>query len=238
MSLMSLRNDGSVAIISMDNGKNAHNIHFAKELLSLLKQVEEIKTNKALILTSSDEKSWSQGIDVPWLMSNIQNGNHQIVKDFLHMMDECFTRMMQYPMPVIAAINGHTFGNGSVLACACDFRLMRGDRGYFCFPEVDMSIPFVPGLIDVILKAMPVYRFNEMMLSGRRLSGVELAKDHVVEKTFDSAESLLEGALAYAKTFTKGRGIFAEHKRRLHKPAIDALAEKNPPVIESMKLLL
>jgi enoyl-CoA hydratase/carnithine racemase len=238
MSLMSLRNEGNVAIISMDSGKNAHNIHFAQELLNLLKQVEEVKTNKALILTSSDEKSWSQGIDVPWLMSNIQNGNHQVIKDFLHMMDECFTLMMQYPMPVIAAINGHTFGNGSVLACACDFRFMRSDRGYFCFPEVDMSIPFVPGLIDVILKAMPSYRFNEMVLSGRRLSGAELEQDHVIEKSFDSAESLFEGALAYAKTFTKGRAIFSEHKRRLHKPVIDALAEKNPPVIESMKLLL
>jgi enoyl-CoA hydratase/carnithine racemase len=238
MSLMSLRNEGNVAIISMDSGKNVHNIHFAQELLNLLKQVEEVKTNKALILTSSDEKSWSQGIDVPWLMTNIQNGNQQVIKDFLHMMDECFIRMMQYPMPVIAAINGHTFGNGSVLACACDFRFMRSDRGYFCFPEVDMSIPFVPGFIDVILKAMPIYRFNEMILSGRRLSGAELEKDHVIEQTFGSAESLLEGALAYAKTFTKGRAIFAEHKRRLHKPAIDALAEKNPPVIESMKLLL
>jgi enoyl-CoA hydratase/carnithine racemase len=57
MSLMSLRNEGNVAIISMDSGKNAHNIHFAQELLNLLKQVEEVKTNKALILTSSDEKA-------------------------------------------------------------------------------------------------------------------------------------------------------------------------------------
>lgn len=238
MSLMSLRNEGKVAVISMDNGKNGNNLEFAKQLMSLLKQVEEEKSNKALIITSSDEKNFSQGIDVPWMMGSIQSGKHDDVKEFLHTMDACYTLMMQYPMPIIAAINGHAFGNGCVIACACDFRFMRSDRGFFCFPEVDMSIPFIPGLIDVILKAVPGYRFNEMILTGRRLSAEELKDDKVIDQTFEGADALFEGALAYAKTFTKGRAIFAEHKRRLHKPVIEALAEKNPPVIDAMKVLL
>ena len=238
MASISLRNEGKVAIISMDNGKNVHNLKFAQQLLSLLKQVEEESSNKALILTSSDEKNWSQGIDVPWMMGSIQSGKHDDVKEFLHTMDACYTLMMQYPMPVIAAINGHVFGNGSVLACACDFRFMRSDRGFFCFPEVDMSIPFIPGMIDVILKSIPMYRFNEMMLSGRRLSGDELKEDKVVEQTFEGADALFEGTLAYAKTFSKSRAIFSEHKRRLHKSAIDGMAEKNPPVIDSLSILL
>lgn len=235
---MSLRNEGKVAIISMDNGKNAHNLEFAQQLLSLLKQVEEEKSNKALILTSSDEKNWSQGIDVPWMMGSIQANKHDDVKEFLHTMDACYTLMLQYSMPIIGAINGHTFGNGSVLACACDFRFMRSDRGFFCFPEVDMSIPFLPGMIEVILKAIPMYRFNEMMLSGRRLSAEELKEDKVVDQTFEGADALFQGALAYAKTFSKGRGIFAENKRRLFKSAIDGMAEKNPPMIDAMKVLL
>jgi enoyl-CoA hydratase/carnithine racemase len=238
MSLMSLRNEAKVAIISMDNGKNANNLEFAQQLLGLLKQVEEEKSNKALIITSSDEKNFSQGIDVPWMMGSIQSGKHDDVKEFLHTMDACYTAMMQYPMPIIAAINGHTFGNGCVIACACDFRFMRSDRGFFCFPEVDMSVPFLPGLIDVILKAMPMYRFNEMILSGRRLSAEELKEDKVIDQTFEGADALFDGALAYAKTFTKGRAIFSEHKRRLHKAAVDALAAKNPPLIDTMKVLL
>ncbi len=79
MSLMSLRNDGKVAIISMDNGKNANNLEFAQQLLAMLKQVEEEKSNKALILASSDEKRWNQGIDVPWMMGSIQNGKNDKV---------------------------------------------------------------------------------------------------------------------------------------------------------------
>jgi enoyl-CoA hydratase/carnithine racemase len=235
---MSLRNEGKVAIISMDNGKNANNLEFAQQLLGLLKQVEEEKTNKALILTSSDEKNWSQGIDVMWLMSSIQGGKKDDVKAFLSTMDEVYTYMMQYPMPIIAAMNGHTFGNGIVIAAACDFRFMRSDKGYICFPEVDMNIPFVPGLIDVILKAIPKYKFNDMILTGRKLGAVEMAEANFIDRTFDTVDRLNAGALEFAKTFSKSRAIFAEHKRRLHKPVLDALAEKNPPVIEAMKILL
>jgi len=238
MPLLSLRNEGKVAIISMDNGKNANNLEFAQELLSLLKKVEAKKTNKALILTSSDEKNWSQGIDVMWLMSSVQGGKRDDVKAFLSTMDEIYTLMMQYPMPIIAAMNGHTFGNGIVIAAACDFRFMRSDRGFVCFPEVDMNIPFVPGLIDVILKAIPKHKFNEMILTGRKMSAEEMADANFIDKTFDSVEALNEGALDFAKTFNKSRAIFAEHKRRLHKPVLDALAEKNPPIIAELKILL
>ena len=238
MPLLSLRNEGKVAIISMDNGKNANNLEFAQELLSLLKEVEVEKTNKALILTSSDEKNWSQGIDVMWLMSSVQGGKRDDVKAFLSTMDEIYTLMMQYPMPIIAAMNGHTFGNGIVIAAACDFRFMRSDRGFVCFPEVDMNIPFVPGLIDVILKAIPKHKFNEMILTGRKMSAEEMADANFIDKTFDSVEALNEGALDFAKTFNKSRAIFAEHKRRLHKPVLDALAEKNPPIIAELKILL
>ncbi|MFV8569634.1 enoyl-CoA hydratase/isomerase family protein [Marinobacter sp. SBS5] len=238
MPLLSLSNDGKVAIISMENGKNANNLAFAQQLLALLNQVTDDKTYKALILTSSDEKNWSQGIDVSWLMGSIQRGNRDDVKAFLSTMDEIYRVMLQYPMPIIAAINGHTFGNGVVIAAACDFRFMRSDRGYVCFPEVDMSIPFVPGLIDVILKAMPQHTFNDMILTGRRVTANELADAKFIDRTFESVEALQDGTLEFARTFKKGRAIFAEHKKRLHKPVLNALAVKNPPVIEALDILL
>lgn len=238
MSLLSLRNEGKVAIISMDNGKNANNLEFAQSLLALLKEVEAEKTNKALIITSSDEKNWSQGIDVMWLMSSVQSGQKDSVKAFLSTMDEVYTLMMQYPMPIIAAMNGHTFGNGIVIASACDYRFMRSDKGYICFPEVDMNIPFVPGLIDVILKAIPKHKFNDMILTGRKIGAEEMAQANFIDRTFESVEALQAGALEFAQSFNKSRAIFAEHKRRLHKPVLDALAEKNPPVIEELKILL
>ncbi len=142
------------------------------------------------------------------------------------------------PVPVIAAINGHAFGNGAILACACDFRFMKKDRGYFCFPEVDLGIPFLPGMIAFVKKAIPEYKFNEMKLTGRRVAAQELETHHIIEKASDDIDALLLDAEEFAKTFQKKRGIFGEHKRRMHQHIVEAMEEKDPKYIDGLELFV
>ena len=237
MQYLSVTYTGDVAVLTMQNGENRHNPLFATEMLLALNTIKSDENCKALVITSNDEKCFSLGIDTDWLMPAMKTGRTEEIKQFMHDMDDVFKTLLLYPLPVIAAINGHAFGNGAILACACDFRFMRADKGFFCFPEVDLSIPFLPGMIEFVKKAIPYYRFNEMKLSGRRVSGKELEQDHVVEKAYDTLETLLEGALNYAKTFDKKRGIFGEHKKRLHKHIIDTIDKENKPLIEALSLM-
>ena len=238
MQTISTTYDGDVAILTMQNGENRHNPQFAQEMLAELDSIVNKETVKALVITSSDEKSFSLGIDTDWLMPAMKTQNFEQIKQFMFDMDEVFKTLLLFPVPVIAAINGHAFGNGAILACACDFRFMRSDKGFFCFPEVDLSIPFLPGMIEFVKKAIPYYRFNEMCLSGRRVSGKELATDHVVECAYESQATLMEGALNYAKSFDKKRSIFAEHKKRFHKQIIETIDVENKPLIESLSLMV
>lgn len=171
-------------------------------------------------------------------MPAMKLNNFDEIKQFMYDMDEVFKTLLSFPVPVIAAINGHAFGNGAILSCACDFRFMRADRGFFCFPEVDLSIPFLPGMIAFVRKAMPEYRFNEMKLTGRRVSGAELAADHVVQGAFEGNDELQAQALAFAAAFDKKRAIFREHKKRMHKEIIDIIDTQNKPLIDAVKLMV
>ena len=238
MDLVKITYHGDVALLTMENGENRHNPNFAEAMLAALSSVLENPDCKALVLTSNDEKCFSLGIDTEWLMPAMKAQQFSDIKQFMYNMDEVFKTLLLFPMPVIAAINGHAFGNGAILACACDFRFMRSDKGFFCFPEVDLSIPFLPGMIEFVKKALPYHRFNEMKLSGRRVSGRELEQDHVVEKAYDTHAMLMEGALNYAKTFDKKRGIFGEHKKRLHKHIIETIERENKPLIEALSLVI
>lgn len=228
---------GDVAILTMQSGENRHNPLFAKEMLSALETIKSNESCKAMVITSNDDKCFSLGIDTDWLMPAMKAGRTEEIKLFMYDMDEVFKTLLLFPLPVIAAINGHAFGNGAILACACDFRFMRSDKGFFCFPEVDLSIPFLPGMIEFVKKAMPYHRFNEMKLSGRRVSGKELENDHVVEKAYETQEALMEGALNYAKSFDKKRGIFGEHKKRLHKHIIETIDKENAALIDALSLM-
>lgn len=228
--------EGKTAILTMSNGENRQDIAFAEAMLAGFDQAEADKGVKALVITSDDEKNWSQGVNLNWLMQQVGAGNHEDVKRFMYLMNRVFARCLTAPFPVIAAITGHAFGNGAMLACASDFRFMRQDRGYFCFPEVDISIPFLPGMIGLCQKAIPQHRFNELKLTGRRATADELLADHVISAACPDAEATLRAAMDYAETFSKGRAIFGEHKRRMHRHILAVQEQEDRPYIEALQL--
>ncbi len=238
MSVMEWGKDGSVAVIQMHNGANRQNLVFVEEMNQCLNEIEADKDIYALVVTSTDEKNFCQGIDIEWLMGKMNENDLGSIKAFLHGINGIFKRLLLMPLPVIAAINGHAFGNGAMLACTCDFRFMKKDKGFFCFPEVDISIPFLPGMIEFVRKAVPEYKFNEMILSGKRVGAEELYYSKVIVKACCDKDELLRDALAFARTFTKKRGIFGELKKRMHKGIIRVMETEDIEQIESMSLFI
>ncbi len=238
MAVIEWKKDGTVAVVTMCNGANRQNIEFVETMNRVFDEIEADQEIFSIVLTSSDEKNFSQGIDLEWMSNRLAEKDYSIVKTFMHGMNRVFKRMLTMPLPVIAAINGHAFGNGAMLACASDFRFMKKDRGFFCFPEVDISIPFLPGMIAFVRKAIPEYKFNEMKLTGKRATAEELADHHVIEKTSDDLAQLNSDVMTFARTFMKKRGIFGEHKKRMHKSIITVIDEQDPKFIDSLNLFI
>ena len=238
MAVITLEIKNGIALVSMCNGGNSHNLVFSREMNDILDLVAGDPGVSSMVLTSTDEKLFSVGIDVDWMSKQFQEKGHAEIKEFMNNMNSVFKKLLLLPVPAIAAINGHAFGNGAIISCACDFRFMRSDRGFFCFPEVDLGIPFLPGMLAFVKKAIPRYKFNEMYLSGRRIGAPELAEHHIIEKACASSEELMNEAMAFAATFTKKKGIFGELKKRLYKDVIAVMDSEDPPVIESLKLFM
>ncbi|MCG8689347.1 MAG: enoyl-CoA hydratase/isomerase family protein [Desulfobacterales bacterium] len=238
MAVVQWRKENNIAIVEMCNGPNRMNETFAKDMNFCLDQVEADTDIQSMILTSTDEKNFSQGIDVEWIGGKMASGENDAVKEFMYAMNNVFKRLLLFPVPVIAAINGHAFGNGAILSCACDFRFMKKDRGFFCFPEVDVSIPFLPGMIAFVRKAIPEYRFNHMLLSGQRMTAVELENSNVIVHACDDQDALVEESLAFAAGFAKKRGIFQELKKRIHKELVRVIDEEDPEFIDTLNLFV
>jgi enoyl-CoA hydratase/carnithine racemase len=238
MTIVQWEKQNDIAVITMCNGANRQNMVFAEQMLQCLDQIIEDKTMYSIVLTSSDEKNFSQGIDVEWLKQKFADHDFDSIKAFMYGMNTVFKRLLLMPLPVIAAINGHAFGNGAILSCACDFRFMRKDKGYFCFPEVDVNIPFLPGMMAFVRKAIPEYLFNDMLLSGRRLTATELERNNVIVSASENQEELLEQAMAYADTYKKQRPIFGELKKRKYKEIIRIIEQEDPEFIEPLNLMM
>src|SRR6056297_1810325 len=238
MAVVFWKKDETVAVIKMNNDQNLQNLEFAQEMNTALDEAVADPEIKAIVLTSAVEKFFSNGIDVQWLGERFTAQDFQVIKDFCYGMNDVFRKLLLAPVPTIAAINGHAFGNGAILSCACDFRFMRADRGFFCFPEVDLGIPFLPGMIAFVKKSLPYYIFNELKLTGRRATAAELEEHHVIMKSCADVDELMKESVDFAKTFQKKRGIFGEHKKRLHKHIVQTMESEDPEFIESLFLFV
>ena len=224
--------DEKVAIVTMNDGENRFNPSFLNSFIETLDEIEKETDANALVVTSSHEKIFCNGIDLDWLGPFIQKGDKETGVSFFYTMNRLFKRILLYPMPAIAAISGHAFAGGAIMSCAFDFRFMRSDRGFFCFPEVDLGIPFLPGMIALITKAIPQYKVEELHYTGKRATAEECEAHHIITKACH-IDDLMDEAVSFAKGLNKRREIIAEMKKRMYKDIVHAFDVEDPPVIES-----
>jgi enoyl-CoA hydratase/carnithine racemase len=200
--------------------------------METLDDIEKETDANALVVTSSHEKIFCNGIDLDWLLPFIQKGDRDTAVSFFYTMNRLFKRILLYPMPAIAAISGHAFAGGAIMSCAFDFRFMRSDRGFFCFPEVDLGIPFLPSMLALITKAIPQYKVEELHYTGKRATAEECEAHHIITKACH-IDDLMEEAVSFAKGLNKRREIITEMKKRMYKNIVHAFDVDDPPTIES-----
>jgi enoyl-CoA hydratase len=97
------------------------------------------------------------------------------------------------PTPVVAAVNGHAFGGGLVIALACDRRLAgRGDYS-LALNEVAAGVPFPAGPLAVVRAELDPSVMRDLCLTGRSFRPAEAISLRVVDEIVEP-ESLIATA--------------------------------------------
>jgi len=213
MSSMELTKEGAIYVLTLINGANANTIteDVVCEYNDVLDELEASTENTALILTSDDPKFWCNGVNLDWIVKQ----PHDYFPKFVQLLDELFLRFALLSMPAVGCLTGHTYAGGSVLATTLDFRIMRKDKGFFCFPEVDIKIPFSPIMYEILRLLTDHYALNELLLTGRRVSGTEALEMKIVSAVYPQ-ETLFKKAMELATSLAKkDRKTYTNIKRGL-----------------------
>jgi len=227
-----IKMEGQVAVVTLNEGENRLNLDFLGKFMDALDEVEKKTDANVLVVRGAHDKIFSNGIDLEWLMPIMQKNDTATAKKFIETMMACFKRILLYPMPTIVAITGHAFAGGAIMSCYFDFRFMRSDRGFMCFPEVDLGIPFLPGMMAAMKKAIPRYKLDEMVLTGKRVTAQECEEHHIITKACH-IDQLMGDVMNFAKLQNKRRPVVDLIKAEMNKDVVYAIEHDDPPVIES-----
>ena len=162
----------------------------------------------AALVTTGEGKIYSNGLDLDWMMKDPGTRGKFVARDF----EPLLGRMLRVGMPTIAAVNGHAFAGGFMIALTQDYVVARGDRGYFCLNEIEIGFGFLPGLEALIrakLGSQGWHVFRDALLRAKRFtaaSGREAGfVDDIVPK--NDAGQVLERAVDLAfELAPKGNG--------------------------------
>lgn len=205
-----LERDGDVFILNLGADENRFNPPWVQAVTAALDEVEGAEGPKALVTTATG-KFWSNGLDLAWIGEHLEEA-----QAFIDSVHELFARQLLLSAPSIAAIQGHCFAAGAMLAQAHDFRVMRADRGFWCTPEVDIFIPFTPGMAALLQARLPVNTAHEAMTMGRRYGGADALAAGIVQDTGTEDEVLAKAVAQAASLATKDARTLGRIKERMY----------------------
>lgn len=216
--MIELQKKESIYYLIMNDGENRWNTTFVREFSQALDEIEKDNGPGALITSSSDQKFFSNGLDLNWINSPKdypEGGDKEVFgEEFMYLMG----RMITLPIPTICAINGHAFGAGFMLSMSHDVRIMRADRGFLCANEIQLGMSIPRPELALFRHKIPANSFFETVQLAKRWTGPDALQAGIVQEIGESEilpEIALKKALELAPLATD-RKNFGTQKEMLY----------------------
>lgn len=223
-----LTRDADVFLLNLGDGENRFNPEWVGSVNAAFDEVVATEGPRALVF-AADGKNWSLGLDLEWIAANLGEA-----AGFLDDVHALLARTLELPVPTIAAIGGHCFAAGAMIALACDERIMREDRGFFCLPEVDINIPFTPGMDALIKGRLTPQVAHEVMTTGRRYGGTDAAAAAIVSAAVPENELIATATARAAELAGKNGATLGTIKQRLYAPQLAVLRDREANKLPGM----
>lgn len=165
---------------------NAVNTQMGHDLLDLWnKLTEDAGDVRCVVLTGAGEKIFCAGGDL-----KERNG---MTKRQWTLQHELFERMywtlVDLPVPVIAAVNGHAYAGGLEMALSCDF-IYTSNAARFALTEVTLGIMPGAGGTQNLPRAIGERRAKEILMTGKPFSAQQADAYGLVNAIYEPGEVL------------------------------------------------
>ena len=242
-------------VIDRPEARNALNLETLEELEKILLELEKDSSLRALVLTGEGDRVFISGGD---LKQFAQLRGQETARWMSKRYQDVLNRLEQFPVPVVAVLNGHALGGGCEVALACDFRIMVPEAT-MQFKQVQMGLVTGWGSGARLLSLVGYPHAARLLMLGEQVTAQEaltLGLAHEVvprEKVEERLEALVGKLKALpplavrsfkrllqtwrSMPMAEAQALEREHFAALwetedHWEASDATLEKRPPVFK------
>lgn len=212
----------AIVVELCSNPVNKQNEEYLQDLEAAFDRLDAEWPGKPAILTAKG-KIFSAGLDFDYVFPMFEKGDQREVAAWFTDYRRSMMRVFTSPRLTIAALNGHAFAGGLVLALCCDFRVAAHGDARFALNEVPIGIP-MPSVYDEVIR----FRLGdsiaaETILLGRTYSTEEALKLRVVNQLTEAGGELAAALAMAAEIPELCWPAYAHSKRCLLAPVLDRI---------------
>jgi enoyl-CoA hydratase len=179
--------DSSIGIVTLNrpDALNAMNTPMIQELLDLFREQSYNDELRCMVLTGAGNRAFSTGGDL-----KERNGmsNEQWRRQH-HLIEDAFKALWEFPVPIIAAVEGFAYAGGCELALGADF-IVASMSAQFGLKEVTRGILPGGGGLQNLARSIGMRKAREMIYTGRAIDAETAYAWGLVNRVVPAGEAL------------------------------------------------
>ncbi|MBV9522768.1 MAG: enoyl-CoA hydratase/isomerase family protein [Alphaproteobacteria bacterium] len=199
-------------VLNRPEAANALNTQMARDLEALWTHlIAEPGDTRCVVLTGAGERVFCAGGDLKERLGMSDAdwaAQHAIF-------ERQYWRLLDCPIPVIAAVNGHAFGGGLEMALACDFAYAVPEAR-FALPEVSLGIMPGAGGTQFLPRAVGERRAKEIILAAQPFTAAEALQWGILNRLCPGADLLREALATAARIAENAPLSVRQAKKAIH----------------------
>ena len=209
MSFVSCEVQDRVAVLTIDRPKalNALNPEVLNDLKAAFEGIDQSEV-RCVILTGAGDKSFVAGADIASMSTMTKAEGEAFGKQG----NDVFLMVENFPLPVIAAVNGFALGGGNELAMSCDIRL-ASENALFGQPEVGLGITPGFGGTQRLARVVGVGMAKQLVYSATNIKADEALRIGLVNAVY-APDQLMDAARKLAGKIASNAPIAVRNCKR------------------------
>ena len=221
MSFVNCEVQDRVAVLTIDRPKalNALNPEVLNDLKAAFEGIDQSEV-RCVILTGAGDKSFDIAS-----MSTMTKAEGEA---FGRLGNDVFLMVENFPLPVIAAVNGFALGGGNELAMSCDIRL-ASENALFGQPEVGLGITPGFGGTQRLARVVGVGMAKQLVYSATNIKASEALRIGLVNAVY-APDQLMDAARKLAGKIASNAPIAVRNCKRAINEGIEL------PIVEAVQV--